>query len=298
MAHVSICIPTYENPSLALRAVKSTFEQTFIDFECIVTDDSVSGAVAAILTPFLKDKRFIYRKNPSPLGAPANWNYAIKLASGKYIKMLHHDDYFSSSESLEKFVEAAKRAPASGFIISDCCNVSVLRKSPHDIDVGALNLCIKKPFSILMNNYIGSPSVTMVLRDINVEYDENIKWLVDVEYYKQIIDITGVVHVPERLVNINFEDEHQITHACLDDKFLQLRELIYVFAKHSRFYFLKFCCAINIYRISSMYDEILPVLHKAGMAKSTCYVYLIWHFVFTKCSLLGKIKRKLSQFLI
>ena len=55
--------------------------------------------------------------NPS-LGSPANWNYALKQAKGAYIKIMHHDDYFTNPDSLSEFVALLDSNPKASFAFS------------------------------------------------------------------------------------------------------------------------------------------------------------------------------------
>src|SRR3954452_21932607 len=111
---VSICIPAYDQPKLLERCLQSVIEQTYVDYEVIITDDSSHNRLQEIVRK-LNDKRISYYRNPSALGSPANWNEAITYAKGKYIKILHHDDWFASNTALAKFVKAFDDNPDLDF---------------------------------------------------------------------------------------------------------------------------------------------------------------------------------------
>lgn len=97
MATVSVCIPTYNQIENFKRAFESVISQEYSDYEIIVTDDSTNDEISNYLQ-FRNSPHVVrYYKNSPRLGAPANWNRAISLAKGKYIKILHHDDWLHSN---------------------------------------------------------------------------------------------------------------------------------------------------------------------------------------------------------
>ena len=108
---VSICIPTYEAPISLVRLLDSILMQSFQDFEIIISDDSRDDSIARLLHSF-PDQRIRYYHNPIPLGSPENWNHAVHLAIGDYIKIMHHDDWFNSRLSLERMISVMKEKDA------------------------------------------------------------------------------------------------------------------------------------------------------------------------------------------
>src|SRR5688572_6037089 len=103
---VSICIPAYKNASALAKCLNSILCQSFSDFEIIITDDTRDDTIKNLVQNIdFGNKKFIYKHNPVQLGSPENWNAAIKLAGGEYIKVLHHDDWFTDEHSLKVFVD-------------------------------------------------------------------------------------------------------------------------------------------------------------------------------------------------
>ena len=112
---VSICIPAYKRADFLERCLDSILQQSFQQYEIVITDDSPTDELKPLSE---KDERIVYVKNEQPLGSPANWNKAISLAKGKYIKIMHHDDWFSSPDALSRFVQALEENPSSLFAFS------------------------------------------------------------------------------------------------------------------------------------------------------------------------------------
>src|SRR5215469_11343388 len=96
---VSICIPAFQQPTCLRRALDSVFFQTFKDYEVIISDDSTDNSVENVVREYNRERAGVkYHKNAVTKGSPENWNAAIELATGEYIKILHHDDCFSGKD--------------------------------------------------------------------------------------------------------------------------------------------------------------------------------------------------------
>lgn len=93
MPRVSVFIPSYNHADYIAAAIKSVLEQSFQDFEIVVTDDgSTDGTpdiIAAFDEPRVKLKRF-----PVNRGAAFTTNDAICRCSGAYLALLNSDDVF------------------------------------------------------------------------------------------------------------------------------------------------------------------------------------------------------------
>ncbi len=88
---ISICIPVYNAEFFISETIQSVLNQSFIDFEIVITDNCSTDKTEAIIKSFNNNK-IKYFKNSSNLGAEKNWNKSLELASGKYIKLLCADD--------------------------------------------------------------------------------------------------------------------------------------------------------------------------------------------------------------
>lgn len=94
MVKVSICVPAYKNPVGVERLLESVKVQSFTDYEVVVTDDSQDGSVEEVVRR-AEVPGMVYVRNAVRKGATGNWNEAVRHASGEYIKIMHHDDWFT-----------------------------------------------------------------------------------------------------------------------------------------------------------------------------------------------------------
>jgi glycosyltransferase involved in cell wall biosynthesis len=102
---VSIVIPAYKPQWLGV-AIESALNQTFTDFELLISDDSSGTEISNVVANW-QDKRIQYVKNPDRGVPGANRDYLISLAKGEYIKFLFDDD-FLLPRSVEVLLEAVQ----------------------------------------------------------------------------------------------------------------------------------------------------------------------------------------------
>lgn len=100
---VSIIIPTFNRENYVSRAIDSILSQTFKDFEIIIIDDGSTDGTKKLIAPYLKDDRihYIYQNNQ---GVSSALDSGIKVSKGRYISLLHSDDFWINNEKLGKQV--------------------------------------------------------------------------------------------------------------------------------------------------------------------------------------------------
>src|SRR6267154_4200111 len=88
---ISICIPAYNNEHFIGSTLESVLHQTCSNFEIIVTDDHSTDRTISVVKKF-GDRRIRLVENQANLGIAGNWNKALSLATGKYVKVMGADD--------------------------------------------------------------------------------------------------------------------------------------------------------------------------------------------------------------
>ncbi len=93
----SIITPTYRRVDKHIRAVKSLQDQTYIDWEIIIVNDSPTDSSYENFTSSINDSRIHYYVNDINRGVNYSRNRAIELVSAdsKWIIFLDDDDYFA-----------------------------------------------------------------------------------------------------------------------------------------------------------------------------------------------------------
>ncbi|WP_421193226.1 glycosyltransferase [Aeromonas enteropelogenes] len=95
----SIVLPTRDRPELVSKVLKALELQTFSDFEVIISDNGDKAFCGHEVAPFLKNKRFKYKRPPHPMNMCDNWEFAIENAQGKYITVFC-DKFILRSDAL------------------------------------------------------------------------------------------------------------------------------------------------------------------------------------------------------
>lgn len=181
---ISICIPTYNSGSKLERLLDSIKIQTFKDYEIIVSDDSRNNSVKEIIDTKYNDLNIKYYYNEIALGTPNNWNNAVAKSSGDWIKLMHHDDWFTNENSLATYIQYSNNTKAklifTAFNVVNLSTNSTITQYCSAIDI----FLLKQNYLNLFKNFIGNPSCTLIHKSIKpYEYDKRIKWLIDFDFY-------------------------------------------------------------------------------------------------------------------
>ena len=89
---VSVLMPVYNGQRYIAEAVESILQQTFGDFELLITDDGSQDRSLKILQSYAsKDSRIRLRSQPNQ-GLTCTLNDMIRETRGEYIAILEHDD--------------------------------------------------------------------------------------------------------------------------------------------------------------------------------------------------------------
>lgn len=231
---VSICIPCYNSPETFIRLFNSIRIQTFHNYEIVITDDSCDDCIKNVISNYEAEQRLIYVKNEIRLGAVRNCNKALTLASGKYIKIMHDDDWFSAKDSLVKFVNMMNSDDKVVLAFSGSNEVSTDSMHSRSISDAKMERMLETPFNLIYGNYIGAPSATIFKKN-NLQFDEKLRWIVDIDFYIQMLKLNNnFAETREALVNIGINSEQE-TNACKHNKSLVRKEFFYLCKKYKLF---------------------------------------------------------------
>ena len=161
-----------------------------------------------------------------PLGSPQNWNAAINRAKGKYVLLLHHDDFFTNEDSLEKFIAPLEKDPSTEFVFAR--NPSI-----EDLSLGKSfsNIFFQRYYKetelLLAGNYIGAPSNVMLRISAVEPFHSKYKWIVDIEFYIRLFKSKKrFFYIDEKLIEIGIH-EGQVSNECTTNHQILLFENIH-----------------------------------------------------------------------
>lgn len=161
MLTISAVIPTYNGTRYLAEAIKSVLRQTYEVLEIIVVDDGSRENIEEILTPFAPKVTYVRQENAGPAAAR---NHGISLAKGDVIALLDDDDIWhptKTAEQVKRFIEN----PNCALVYSDPDWIDENgRRIPHEIPAEFPSGRVYEQF--LAKNWVASPSVTLIKRDI------------------------------------------------------------------------------------------------------------------------------------
>ncbi|NEU06811.1 glycosyltransferase family 2 protein [Flavihumibacter sp. R14] len=232
MPKVSVCIPTYNQIEHLRRTLESVLIQTYKNYELIITDDSTTPLVKDLTDQFDFDGRLKYYHNNIPLGSPQNWNHCISMASGDFIKIIHHDDWFTDSNSLEEYVQYLVNNPnidlafsTSHVLLADGENWD------HTTTDEQLDVIKTNPAILFIGNTIGGPSAIIFRNKIELRFDTKLKWLVDIDFYiNNISKYKSLGYIKSALIT-TFAAVGRISDSCIDNKQIEVFEYFYLYEK-------------------------------------------------------------------
>ena len=268
---ISICIPAYKKVISLRRLLQSILQQKYTNYEIIITDDTPDDSVNKLVEEFFEKLPIRYYKNSPVAGMPANWNIGMKKATGKWIKIMHDDDWFATATSLEQFAEAAKKT-SSDFIFSACNNIySSSGKEVNEFLIKQKKELLEKdPLNLFYSNVIGHPSTVMHKKDDAVIYDTQFKWVVDVDFYiRYLLKHPGFEYLPEMLINIGI-DEHQASNKYYKNpkveipEYFKMRNKYHVKLTDNQYVFHAFWLLVRKFKIKNLSE-----IKDAGYAGST-----------------------------
>lgn len=194
---ISICIPVHEmkhGDFFLKRALKSIEEQTYKDYEVVITNE---GKMAE------------------------NTNRAIKKAKGDIIKVLFMDDYLAHGGTLQVIADNFK----TGWLATGC---------KHDDGRAVYNphLPIWNDLIYIGENTIGSPSVIAFENKKPLLFDEKLSWMIDCEYYMRMYEKYGLPTLVDDYGIIIGIGDHQTSYLMSEED--KAKEQMYAIHKYEK----------------------------------------------------------------
>jgi len=212
---ISILIPIYNAERFILDTVQSVLNQSYINFEVILTDDmSVDKSISILQRLHDPRKRIIV--NEVNLGPEKNWNKALSEAKGKYIKLVCCDDLLER-DCIEKQVAILENpqfadvglVSCSRFII-DAQNRKIMRRSFGKLSGRYDGRDIIKRIIRSGNNPVGEPMVGLFRADLLKEiggYRAVAPYTIDLDFWIRLLAKTNIYIINEPLCSFRISSK-------------------------------------------------------------------------------------------
>jgi len=112
-------LPVYKGADLIAQALECLQQQTFGNFEVIISVDGNDAETAAACRPFLADSRFRLVVHPERLDWVGNFNWLLQQDLREFFCYRQHDDT-TTPEFFEVLLQAADADPNAAAIYTDC----------------------------------------------------------------------------------------------------------------------------------------------------------------------------------
>ena len=156
---LSIGVPTYNRPKNLLRAIKSVQQQTFQNWELIISDDKSNGIENIdYLTELLNsDNRIRVFFQTENIGVKENYFFVLKKAKGEYFTWLSDDDYYHSDDYLQALMHEITEG--YDFVFPKLNKIIKTQNGYKQLKNRDLQLSIKKRYSshlqLIIRGYLG-----------------------------------------------------------------------------------------------------------------------------------------------
>jgi glycosyltransferase involved in cell wall biosynthesis len=116
---ITVGMPVYNGADQVAAALKCLQEQTYRDFEVIISVDGNDQATADVCRPFLSDKRFRMVVHLERLDWFGNFNWLLEQPLGEFFCYRQHDDT-TAPEFFDVLLRNADANPDAAAIYADC----------------------------------------------------------------------------------------------------------------------------------------------------------------------------------
>jgi glycosyltransferase involved in cell wall biosynthesis len=198
----SIAIPTYgyegRGGEFLEHSLKILIEQTFQDFEVIISDHSVDNTIQDIFNIF-KDKLNIkYFRNENGRGIISpNINNAMRNCSGQWIKVLFQDDFLYDKFSLENQHNFLSFNPDTKWLMT------TFYHSNNGFTFYRFYEPVWNDLVWTGNNTMGCPSGLTLKNEDLIFFDEGLNWLMDCDYYHRMFLKYGEPKILKKITSVN-----------------------------------------------------------------------------------------------
>ena len=210
MKKLSILIPSYNYKNGLIRILDSLKHCDINDLklvEIIIGDDSKQALISKNEINYYKSfiPNLSYVHNIENLYIN-NWNNLISLANGEFYWLLHHDEEISQPlKNLHNIILELNRN--NSVLVLPIYKYKTFKFFKYNLDIFQLQTAqtsliknfIHDSRLFLFINIIGSPSSLILKKEINILYDANLSWLVDVEFYYRLFKKINLKYV--RILN-------------------------------------------------------------------------------------------------
>jgi glycosyltransferase involved in cell wall biosynthesis len=172
ISEILVFVPTYNSEKYLRQCLDSVLQQTFQDWQCVISDDASTDKSVEIAREYEKiDSRFKVLTHDKNVGAANNWNRAKENNNSFATKILCADDYLLK-DALKEQLDILQRNETA-IVFSERYIVFPSGKKLHPrLPKYASNISFNDAFKLYINlgrNIFGEPVTALFLTDLFVK---------------------------------------------------------------------------------------------------------------------------------
>ena len=172
ISEILVFVPTYNSEKYLRQCLDSVLQQTFIDWQCVISDDASTDKSVEIAREYEKiDSRFKVLTHEKNVGAANNWNRAKENNNSFATKILCADDYLLE-DALKRQLDILHRNQTA-IVFSERYIVFQSGKKIHPrLPKYASNISFNDAFKYYINlgrNIFGEPVTALFRTDLFVK---------------------------------------------------------------------------------------------------------------------------------
>ena len=229
MPRVSVFIPSYNHAPYVAAAIESVLDQTFQDFEIVVTDDGSSDGTPDIVAA-LEDPRIHLNRFAVNRGAAVAVNDALRRCRGDYLALLNSDDRFVAHK-LERQVAFLDANPDVGAVFAwpsfiDHAGQAIPPEQAlngHLFDVENRSQAEWLHYFFFSGNCLCHPTI-LIRRECYDKvgtYDARFAALPDFQMWIRLVSVYKIHVLPERLIEFRHLPNAGNASSTRTDNFLR-----------------------------------------------------------------------------
>lgn len=211
--NVSVVVPVYcatdEHEEFLREALESVAAQTYTDIELIIVDDLSPRDIMPIVEDVSGLKDISILRNIVNAGHAESRNAGIRVARGKYVAFLDHDDIWLP-DKLARQVDAIDSNPDAAMVF---CDMIVFGEHVNRLQIDQRIIPERPSFYwfVTHGNYTVSASAVLIKKQVMLDiglFDSRYSTCDDFDAWLKVLMRTSIVHMPEslakyRLHNLN-----------------------------------------------------------------------------------------------
>lgn len=208
---VSLCVPAYQAERHVRSTIESLLAQRYLDFELVIVDNNCSDGTSEILKEF-DDSRIRVIRNESTLPLVDNFNRAVELCRGEFVKLVCADDILHpeciarQSAVLERHPEVALVSVQTDFVDDDGLLLRPARGLRGIIGRQSADRVVRQTVRS-GTNPVGAPMAVMFRRDDFIRsggFRDELLFLSDADLWLRLLQYGDFYGIPRTLASFRF----------------------------------------------------------------------------------------------